>query len=142
MAIGIKSKEYSNGEITVVWQATKCIHAAECVKRLPQVYNPDARPWISVENASTEELKTQIDACPSGALSYFINNATESENSDPALAITVAQNGPLLVTGKFEITLPDGSLEMKENKTALCRCGASANKPYCDGAHKKIEFQG
>ena len=66
-------KKYSNGELTVVWEASKCIHAAECVKALPNVYKPKEKPWISIENATPEELKNQIGKCPSGALSYFIN---------------------------------------------------------------------
>lgn len=63
-------KEYSNGEITIVWDSSKCVHAGVCVKMLPKVYNPKARPWITIENATTEELKKQIDVCPSGALTY------------------------------------------------------------------------
>ncbi|MGK0487173.1 MAG: putative Fe-S cluster protein YjdI, partial [Candidatus Endobugula sp.] len=63
-------KEYSNGELTVVWKPAKCIHASECVKALPEVYNPDEKPWIKAENASTQALKDQIAKCPSGALSY------------------------------------------------------------------------
>ena len=63
-------KEYSNGELTIVWDSSKCVHAGVCVKMLPKVYNPKARPWITIENATTEELKKQIDACPSGALTY------------------------------------------------------------------------
>lgn len=69
----MRKKEYSNGEITIIWQPDLCIHAMVCVKRLPQVYDPARRPWISIENASTDELKSQIDHCPSGALSYRIN---------------------------------------------------------------------
>ena len=65
-------KEYSNGEITIVWDSSKCVHAGVCVKMLPKVYNPKARPWITIENATTEELKKQIDACPSGALTYCL----------------------------------------------------------------------
>ena len=64
-------KEYSNDEITIVWKQGLCIHAAECLKALPQVYNPQERPWIKIENAATEELKNQIGKCPSGALSYI-----------------------------------------------------------------------
>ncbi|MDG1517693.1 MAG: (4Fe-4S)-binding protein [Flavobacteriales bacterium] len=64
-------KEYSNGEIVVVWKPKTCIHAAECVKALPQVYDPKASPWMKIENATTEELKVQIGKCPSGALSFF-----------------------------------------------------------------------
>jgi uncharacterized Fe-S cluster protein YjdI len=66
-------KEYSNGEITIVWKQDNCIHTAECMRILPQVYNPRERPWIKTENAATEELKAQISKCPSGALSYYEN---------------------------------------------------------------------
>lgn len=66
-------KEYTNGAITIKWEAKKCKHAGICVKTLPAVYNPKASPWIAIKNASTEELKTQIQNCPSGALSYYEN---------------------------------------------------------------------
>lgn len=66
-------KEYTNDEITIVWKPNVCIHAAECRKALPKVYNPDEKPWLKIENATTEELKDQINKCPSGALSYYIN---------------------------------------------------------------------
>ena len=63
-------KEYSNGEITINWQPKKCQHAAVCVNTLPKVYNSDNSPWITIENARTEELKKQINNCQSGALSF------------------------------------------------------------------------
>ena len=56
----MKDKTYSNGEITVVWKPKLCQHAGVCVKMLPKVYNPKERPWIKVENATTQELKDQI----------------------------------------------------------------------------------
>ncbi len=62
-------KEYSNGEITILWQPDKCTHSGICVRTLPQVYNPKERPWIKIENATSEELKAQVAKCPSGALS-------------------------------------------------------------------------
>ncbi|MEO1484994.1 MAG: (4Fe-4S)-binding protein [Bacteroidota bacterium] len=68
-----KTKEYPKGDFTIVWKPEICIHAGECVKRLPEVYNPRERPWIKPENASVEDLKKQIDACPSAALSYKEN---------------------------------------------------------------------
>jgi len=67
-------KEYSNGEITIKWQAKKCQHAGICVRTLPQVYKPKEKPWISPQNASTEELINQINQCPSGALSFYKND--------------------------------------------------------------------
>jgi len=66
-------KEYSNGEITIVWKPKLCTHAGVCVRTLPEVYNPKASPWVKQENATTEALMNQIDKCPSGALSYYLN---------------------------------------------------------------------
>ncbi len=67
-------KTYTNGEITIVWEPARCTHSGICVKTLPQVYNPLAKPWIKIENATTEQLKDQISKCPSGALSYYVND--------------------------------------------------------------------
>ncbi len=64
------NKEYSNGEITIKWQPKKCEHAAICVGTLPEVYDPKGSPWITIENASTNDLRSQISQCPTGALSY------------------------------------------------------------------------
>ena len=63
-------KEYKKDNLTIMWNPTKCIHAGVCVKMLPKVYNPKAKPWITCENAGIDDLKKQINACPSGALSY------------------------------------------------------------------------
>lgn len=65
--------EYSNEDITVVWQPKICQHAGICVKLLPKVYKPKEKPWITIENASTNELKKQVSECPSGALSFYEN---------------------------------------------------------------------
>lgn len=72
------TKKYSNGEITIVWKPENCIHSGVCVRTLPQVYKPKAKPWITIENASSEELKTQVSKCPSGALSYYRNSEKEN----------------------------------------------------------------
>lgn len=70
--------QYKNDDLTIHWDPSKCIHAGVCVRTLPQVYNPKERPWIKIESASSDELKTQITNCPSGALSYELN---ENKNS-------------------------------------------------------------
>lgn len=71
----METKEYTaNNDITILWTASKCTHAAICVKTLPKVYNPKVKPWIKPEMAGVEELKNQIDKCPSGALSYILTN--------------------------------------------------------------------
>ncbi len=135
-------KEYTNGEMTIVWEAAKCIHAGVCVKTLPKVYNPKGRPWINMENATTEELKGQVMKCPSGALSYYMNEEGNQESKTLETKVEVLENGPLLVYGTLKVTDKDGNMETKNKTTAFCRCGQSKNKPYCDGMHVKVDFQG
>ena len=135
-----KTKEYSNGELTIIWQADKCIHAGVCVNMLHDVYDPKGRPWIKIDNASTEELKQQIDKCPSGALSYKLNDG-EEKMSDETVKVDVLENGPLIVKGNLVITNSNGEKESRTKQTAFCRFGSSANKPYCDGTHVKSDFK-
>lgn len=65
----MEAKEYSNGEVTILWKPKLCAHSGVCVKTLPGVYNPQSRPWITPENATGEEIRAQVALCPSGALS-------------------------------------------------------------------------
>ena len=133
-------KEYSNGEITVVWKPKLCFHAGECVKGLPDVFDPNKKPWIAPENGSTQDLKRTIDKCPSGALTYYMkSDGSTSEKKQKAMSETkveVLENGPLMVKGSIEITHTDGTKETKTRNTAFCRCGKTGNTPYCDGSHK------
>ena len=73
-------KEYTNGEVTIVWQNKLCIHSGNCVRGLPSVFNRDVSPWINAEGATTEELISQVNMCPSGALSYYLNNKKDDES--------------------------------------------------------------
>lgn len=66
-------KEYSNGEVTILWQAEKCKHSEKCWRGLPGVFNYKERPWIKPEGASTGEIVSQVSKCPSGALTYKMN---------------------------------------------------------------------
>lgn len=137
-----KIKEYSNGEVTIVWEADKCIHSAICVKGLPEVFKPRERPWIKIDVAKTEALIKQVKACPSGALGFYMNNETDKSAGVLETKVEVLENGPLLVYGTLHVTHKDGSKEIKNKTTAFCRCGASNNKPFCDGTHTKENFIG
>ncbi|MCK6611716.1 MAG: (4Fe-4S)-binding protein [Bacteroidia bacterium] len=70
MLMSNEIKTYTNGEITIVWEASKCIHSGNCVKNNPAVFKPKEKPWIHPENSSSEEIMETINKCPSGALSY------------------------------------------------------------------------
>ncbi len=69
-------KTYTNGEITVVWKPGVCIHSANCVQGLGEVFNVNARPWINMDGSETDRIVKQVDQCPSGALGYFRNEKT------------------------------------------------------------------
>ena len=135
-------KEYSNDDITVVWKPRTCIHAKHCWSSLIQVFNPKNKPWINMEGATTNRIKKQVEACPSGALSYFSNNEESKEEVHLETKVETMSNGPLLVYGTLQVTHHDGATEKKNKTTAFCRCGASKNKPYCDGAHVEANFKG
>ena len=137
----IPIKEYVKDDLTIVWDANKCIHSGVCVKMLPGVYNPKARPWIKPENATVAELKKQIDQCPSGALTYRQADV-ENKIEGPEIMIHARMNGSLLIEGNLVITKPDGTIEKRQGRATFCRCGKSENMPFCDGMHKKIGFTG
>lgn len=134
-------KKYSNGEVTVVWEPAKCIHSTICWKKLPQVFDPRKRPWITPEGADTQQIVEQVKTCPSGALTYFMDDADEQKpETITETVIELLPNGPLLVYGTIKIKDSEGNETVKNQTTALCRCGSSQNKPYCDGSHVRIGF--
>ena len=137
-----KLKEYSNGDVTVTWEPEKCIHSAICVKGLPNVFQPKEKPWIKIDAASTKALVDQVKQCPSGALGYYMTHEDDKSAETMETKVEVLENGPLLVYGTLKVTDKDGNSETKNKTTAFCRCGVSANKPYCDGAHVSAEFKG
>ena len=137
-----KKIEYTNGEATIVWEAEKCIHSGICVNGLPNVFKPDERPWVKVDAATTKQLVKQVKECPSGALSSYMNGDKDKPKTHLETRIEVMENGPLVFYGTVKVKLKDGSEEEKTKTTAFCRCGASNNKPYCDGAHTNAGFKG
>lgn len=141
------TKKYSNGEITVVWKPGMCIHSAICWSKtsgLPSVFNPSEKPWINLQQSDTINITEQIKKCPSGALSFYYNEGPDEENqtNQEATRVEVVPNGPIMLYGNISITDQNGNQIQKAKVTALCRCGNSCNKPYCDGTHKKTNFTG
>lgn len=136
------TKEYTNGAVTVVWQSGLCIHSKNCWNGLKAVFNPQERPWINMQGASSEEIMAQVDKCPSGALSYYKNGEGQQKtNVAPTTKIEVTKNGPLLVHGDIILKDKHGNEHTKSKVTALCRCGQSSNKPLCDGTHNVCGFK-
>ena len=139
------TKTYDNGEITVVWQPHKCIHSAICFRGLPSVFNPQNRPWVTINGADTDTIAQQVEQCPSGALSLRSKEEekiSEHPTTESTVLIEVSPNGPLIVHGRVTVRDTVGNEVEKSQVTAFCRCGQSQNKPYCDGSHARVGFVG
>lgn len=141
------TKKYTNGEVTIVWKPNTCIHSTICWKGitgLGTVFNPSKKPWIDPLGANTDKIIEQVKKCPSGALSFYLNDkeneSTEVVSSESIIEVTL--NGPLMIYGNLTVKDHNGNETKKNKVTAFCRCGSSGNKPYCDGTHKKIDFKG
>lgn len=132
-------REYTRDNLTIVWKPGLCIHSGVCVKALPEVYRPKEKPWIRPELATVEALKAQIARCPSGALSFreaAVNQPADSEIP----TMQVVPGGPLILRGRVQLDQEGGSRTL-EGRNALCRCGGSSKKPFCDGTHRTLNFE-
>lgn len=155
-----RNRIYTNGEITIYWRGGECIHNTLCYTELRSVFDPLKRPWVNPKGASTDKIKDIIERCPSQALTFRWNdesrNATESSPKlfkgnveelfdKPAASTTsveIRPNGPIVVSGDFQIIDPEGKDMRRMQMMSLCRCGLSSNMPFCDGAHFKAHFKG
>jgi CDGSH-type Zn-finger protein/uncharacterized Fe-S cluster protein YjdI len=133
-------KTYTAENIEVQYDSQRCIHAAECVKRLRTVFDTAKRPWIQPSNAPAAEVAATIEQCPSGALHYRYTDGSAGEALPAENVVRIQAHGPNYVQGDLLLNLPDGSTQ-SETRLALCRCGASKNKPFCDNSHFDIDFK-
>jgi CDGSH-type Zn-finger protein len=128
---------YEGKDITVHYNRLLCSHAAECGRLKKAAFDSSRKPWIKPDNATPEEIKDIVKACPSGALRFSVNGEEPQKAGADFVGITAEKDGPYRVAG---IPLLSPSLaEGAHGETyVLCRCGASKNKPYCDGSHFDI----
>ncbi len=127
-------------QCAAVPDAGLCIHSRRCVAALPTVFRPGEQPWVAADAASADEVAAAVDGCPSGALRYTRDArsaavaATQPETTPtPVVEVTVEAGGPNTLVGPVELV-------RRTRRVSLCRCGASATKPFCDGSHERIGF--
>ena len=134
-----KRKNYQGKKITIHDNRGICSHAGFCTDHLAAVFSSKRKPWIDPDGATVEAIIEVIKQCPSGALSYSIEDAEHRDQArDPM--ITVSKDGPYYVTGGLELKDQSRGQGASEEHYTLCRCGASKNKPFCDGTHWEINF--
>lgn len=135
-------KSYEGEGIVIGWEPALCIHVANCIRSLPHVFDPAGRPWVSPEGATADELAEAVERCPTGALTYRRTDGAPQEQPASPATIQPRTNGPLFVRGEVEVIDSLGNVTREARRMALCRCGHSANKPYCDLSHRGAGFTG
>lgn len=134
-------KEYPGNALVIRDNRTVCAHVGYCLKGAPEVFQRDRDPWIVPDAGDPPEVvKETISRCPSGVLAYIENGVLSAEWERPP-GVRVSKDGPYEVVGGVEL---QGQLKIQpvvQEHYALCRCGGSSRKPYCDGTHVRIGFR-
>lgn len=125
----------------MTFDAAVCVHSGECLRRLGAVFDTARRPWVLPDNASASEVVQAVLACPSGALRFVPKRGQPPEAPASPATVTPARNGPLHAAGRLRVFRADGTLAREDTRVALCRCGASRNKPFCDNRHREAGFR-
>ena len=134
-----KRENYAGEKITIHDNRGICAHAGRCTDGLASVFRLKEEPWIHQDAASRDEIIATIQKCPSGALSYSVDDV-ERRDRQGEPTIFVAPNGPYVVSGGPDLLdATQGEGASKEHFT-ICRCGGSKNKPFCDGTHWHNKF--
>lgn len=154
-----RNRQYTNGDITVFWIPSKCIHATTCFRDLIEVFNPGRRPWVNMDGAPSRKIIEVVNKCPTQALVWKNNEDLTREEKkaqrqvdsgeetprslsgqEEPTSIRIMRDGPIVVEGQFTIIGSEDQQLRPTTMTSFCRCGVSRNMPYCDGTHRKIDF--
>ena len=133
-------QEYLADAITVTFDPNLCIHARRCVTGLPAVFDVRRRKWIEPGAAPAADIVEVIQRCPSGALQYHRLDGSRDEQPDAEGSLRPQPNGPLYVRGAITILDAEDGVLAEGTRFALCRCGGSRNKPFCDNSHIALGF--
>ncbi len=135
-----KVHKFTGQEIDVFWDARLCIHIAECGQAKGELFVSGREPWCEPNRASASDVRDVVERCPSGALTYY-DKAADPEQPAPENTVAVAYNGPLFVSGDLDIEGAPNDMPGVRYRAALCRCGNSKNKPFCDNSHEQAAFR-
>ncbi|HZF16367.1 MAG TPA: ferritin-like domain-containing protein [Steroidobacteraceae bacterium] len=129
-------EEIEGRDLTLLYEGRKCIHSRNCVTWGPNVFLANVQgPWIKPDAMEAERLAEIAHVCPSGAIRYRRKDGKPEEAAPLVNLIAVREGGPYAVRADIRL---DG--KPAHFRATLCRCGASKNKPYCDGSHHDVKF--
>lgn len=132
---------YPGAKATVSWNGKLCIHIGECGHAEGELFVAGRKPWCQPDLASDDETEEVVLRCPTGALSVKFADGSRVEQVPAINTIQVAYNGPLFVRGDLQIDDAAANVPGLKFRAALCRCGKSKNKPYCDNSHLDADFR-
>jgi len=132
--------EFPGGEIDVQWDGRLCIHIGECGNAKGELFEGGRDPWCVPDKTSRSKVREIVERCPSGALTYLDKGGPE-ETAPAENTVMVVYNGPLYASGDLEIAGVSQDMPGVSFRAALCRCGKSDNKPFCDNNHLKAGFE-
>lgn len=135
-----KKIRFEGSKADVDWDERLCIHIGECGRANNDLFVGGRKPWCQPDDVSPDEVVDVVRRCPTGALTYMRKDGGKAESHDEENVVRVSYNGPLFVRGRLEI---DGAAEDMDGvrfRAALCRCGLSKNKPFCDNSHEEGRF--
>ena len=135
-----KTRTFPGTDIDVQWDKRLCIHVAECGQADNELFDGDREPWCVPDTTAVDEVAEVCERCPSGALSYQRNDEGANESAADENTVAVIYDGPLYLRGELAIEGAADDMPGVEFRAALCRCGHSKNKPFCDNSHRKQEF--
>jgi len=133
--------EYPGKDINVTWNGHLCIHIGECGKSEGDLFVGGRDPWCQPDLTSVDNTIDVVERCPSGALAYNCNDVSKTEIACSDNTVHVVYNGPLYFKGELNIDCVPDDIPGTKFRAALCRCGHSKNKPFCDNSHLEAGFE-
>ena len=132
---------YGTEQVEITWEPSFCIHFGACWNGSVAAFDPRRRPWVDATAESPEVLDEIIARCPSGALQLRWRDGRPSQDPVGTPGVMPQADGPLYVRGPIEVVDRGGRVIRRATRVALCRCGHSQNKPFCDDSHYRVGFQ-
>ena len=136
-----KPVTYQGGQADVQWDGRLCIHIGECGRAQNELFVGGRQPWCEPDRVSADDVADVVLRCPSGALTYHRQDGGPQETADTENVVSVMYNGPLFLRGDLEIDGAAPNMPGVRFRAALCRCGQSKHKPFCDNSHEAAGFQ-
>lgn len=136
-----KVYRFDGKRVEVAWDGRLCIHVQECTRAKGKLFESGRDPWGQPDLGEPDYVGEVVRRCPTGALTYRRKDGDEGERAPEVNTVVISNNGPLYVEGDLAIDGARDDMPGVRHRAALCRCGASKNKPFCDNTHESEGFR-